>query len=130
MAWYIDTSALVKLVSVEAETAALHEWVAANHPELVSSDLLRTELVRAVRRNGTAQPLDIDDGLAAIDLLPATAAVFDDAALLEPADIRTLDAVHLATAVGIIDDCDGIITYDDRLADAARQHGLTVIAPA
>ncbi len=130
MAWYIDTSALVKLVSVEAETAALHEWVAANHPELVSSDLLRTELVRAVRRTGTAQSIDIDDGLAAIDFLPATTAVFDHAALLEPSGLRTLDAVHLATAIGIIDDCDGVITYDDRLADAARRHGLTAIGPA
>ncbi len=130
MAWYIGTSALMKLVSAEAETAALHEWVVANQPELVSSDLLRTELVRAVRRNGTAHQLDVADGLAAIDFLPATASVFDQAARLEPADIRTLDAIHLATAIGIIDDCNGIVTYDDRLADAARHHDLTAIGPA
>jgi predicted nucleic acid-binding protein len=129
MAWYIDTSALVKLVSVEAETAALHEWVVDNQPELVASDLLRTELRRAVRRSGTAHPIDVDDGLAAVDLLPATAAVFDAAAELAPTDLRTLDSIHLATALGVLDDCDGIITYDDRLAHAARRHGLTVIAP-
>ena len=129
MAWYIDTSALVKLVTVEAETAALHEWVADHHPELVASDLARTELQRAVRRSGTAQPLDIDDGLAAIDLLPATPTIFEAAAELEPLDLRTLDSVHLATALGIADDIDGLITYDDRLADAARHHGITVIAP-
>jgi predicted nucleic acid-binding protein len=130
MAWYIDTSALVKLVTVEAETAALHEWVAANHPELVASDVLRTELQRAVRRSGTSQPIDIEEGLAAIDLLPATPAVFDAAAELEPADLRTLDSVHLATALGIVDDIDGLITYDPRLAAAARHHGLTVISPS
>jgi predicted nucleic acid-binding protein len=130
MAWYIDTSALVKLVTVEAETAALHEWVANHRPELVASDLLRTELQRAVRRNGTAQPIDIEEGLAAIDLLPATPAVLDAAAELEPADLRTLDSVHLATALGIADDCDGLITYDSRLAAAARHHGLTVISPS
>jgi predicted nucleic acid-binding protein len=129
MAWYIDTSALVKLISVETETPALHEWVAAHQPELVASDLLRTELQRAVHRSGTAQPINIDEGLAAIDLLPATAAVFDAAARLAPPDLCTLDAVHLATALGIIDDCDGIITYDDRLTRAARAHGLEVIAP-
>ena len=129
MAWYIDTSALVKLVTVETETAALHEWVADHRPELVSSDLLRTELVRAVRRNGTAQPIDIEDGLAAIDFLPATASILEHAGRLEPTDLRSLDAVHLATAIGIIDDCDGVITYDDRLADAARHHDLHVIAP-
>ena len=130
MAWYIDTSALVKLVTVEAETAALHEWVADHHPELVASDLLRTELQRAVRRSGTSRPIDIEEGLAAIDLLPATPAVFDAAAGLEPDDLRTLDSVHLATALGIADDCDGLITYDARLAGAARHHGLTVIAPS
>jgi hypothetical protein len=130
MAWYIDTSALVKLVSVEAETAALHEWVATNNPELVSSDLLRTELLRAVRRSGAARELDIDDGLAAIDMLPATAAIFDAAGLIEPLELRSLDAVHLATAIDIRDDCDGFITYDDRLAAAARHHDLAVIAPS
>lgn len=130
MAWYIDTSALVKLVTVEAETAALHEWVAEHQPELVASDLLRTELQRTVRRSGTAHPIDVDEGLAAIDFLPATPAVFDAAAQLSSAGLRTLDSIHLATALGIIDDCDGIITYDDRLAAAARAHGLPVIAPA
>ena len=130
MAWYIDTSALVKLVSVEPETAAIHDWLAANEPELVSSDLLRTELLRAVRRSGAAGNLDVAEGLAAIDMLPATAAIFDAAGLLVPLDLRSLDAVHLATAIDLIDDCDGLITYDDRLADAARHHGLHVISPS
>ena len=130
MAWYLDTSALIKLVTVEAETAALHEWVAEHRPELVASDLLRTELQRAVGRSGAAAELDVEEGLAAVDLLPATAAVFDIAATLEPTDLRTLDAIHLATALGIIDDCDGIITYDERLAHAAREHGLAVLAPS
>ncbi len=130
MAWYIDTSAIVKLVTVEAETAALHEWVADHQPELVASDLLRTELQRAVLRSGTSQPIDIEEGLAAIDFLPATPGVFDAAAELEPADLRTLDSVHLATALGIADDIDGLITYDPLLAAAARQHGLTVISPS
>lgn len=129
MAFYIDTSALVKLISVEPETAALHEWIATTTPELVSSDLLRAELLRAVRRNGAAPSLDVDDGLAVVDMLPATAAVFDAAGVLEPLTLRSLDAVHLATAIDIRDDCDGFITYDDRLADAARRHGLRVIAP-
>lgn len=129
MAWYIDTSALVKLVSVEPETPALHDWVATNAPELVSSDLLRTELLRAVRRSGAAVELDVDDGLAAVDMLPATAAIFDAAGLVEPRGMRSLDAIHLATAIDISDDCDGFITYDDRLAEAARQHGLHVISP-
>lgn len=129
MAWYIDTSALVKLISVESDTAALHDWVATNTPELVSSDLLRTELVRTVRRSGSVHQFDPDDGLAAIDLLPATTAIFDAAALIDPVELRSLDAVHLATAIDLQDDCEGVITYDERLAEAARQHGLQVVAP-
>jgi uncharacterized protein len=129
MAWYIDTSAIVKLVSVESETAALHDWVAAKVPELVASDLLRTELLRTVRRSGSAQQLDVDDGLAAVDLLPVTAAILSAAAVIEPVGLRSLDAVHLATAIDLQDDCEGIITYDDRLAEAARQHDLAVVAP-
>ncbi len=130
MAWYIDTSALVKLVSVEAGTPALHEWVATNAPVLVASHLITTELWRAVARSGSASSLNVMDGLAAIDLLPATAAIFEAAGALGPADLRSLDAVHLATALDLGDDCDGIITYDARLADACREHGLAVLAPS
>lgn len=130
MAWYIDTSALVKLVTVEDDTTALHKWVAEHHPELIASDLIRTELRRAVRRTDTAFPIEIEGGLAAVDLLPATPAIFEAAAELEPAGLRTLDAVHLATAIGVRDDLDAIITYDDRLAGAAVANGLAVIAPS
>lgn len=130
MAWYIDTSAVVKLVSVEAETPAIHEWVAANASELVSSDLIRTELIRAARRSAASTQLNLSEALAAIDLLPTTAAILDSAGLIDPTGLRSLDAVHLATAIDIRDDCEGFITYDDRLADAARHHGLEVLAPS
>ncbi len=130
MAWYIDTSALVKLVSVERETAAIHEWVAANSPELVSSQLMQTELLRAVGRSRAAAESSIVDGLDAIDLLPATAAIFESAGRLSPTDLRSLDAIHLATALDLADDCDGIITYDTRLTEASHAHGLTVLAPS
>lgn len=130
MAWYIDTSALVKLVSVERETAALHEWVAMTSPELVSSQLIQTELLRAVGCTQTTAEEHIVDGLDAIDLLPATAAIFESAGRLSPSDLRSLDAIHLATALDLADDCDGIITYDARLAEASRSHGLAVLAPS
>lgn len=116
MAWYIDT-------------AEIQNWIATNTPELVASELLRTELLRTVRRSGATHELDVDDGLAAVDLLPVTTAILDAAALIEPVGLHSLDAVHLATAVDLSDDCEGVITYDDRLADAARQHGLGVVTP-
>jgi prevent-host-death family protein len=80
VAWYLDTSAVVKLITVEAETetAAMHEWVASNSPKLVTSGLLRTELLPAGQRFGIADTLAADadadaaDALDSIDCLPAT----------------------------------------------------------
>ena len=129
MAWYIDTSAVVKLVTVEAETAAMHEWVASNSPELVTSDLLRTELLRAGQRIGIADTLAVAEALDAIDYLPATSAIFDLAGQLGPSDLRSLDALHLATALDLADDCHGIVTYDNRLAAAAHSNGIEVLSP-
>jgi predicted nucleic acid-binding protein len=130
MAWYIDMSALIKLVSLERESRAIYEWVVATAPELVSSHLLRTELQRALQRNASAIDIDVADGLAAVDMLPATPALFEAAGTIAPAELRSPDALHLVTALDLGEDCEGIVTYDDQLADAARHHGLVVRALA
>jgi uncharacterized protein len=65
----------------------------------------------------------------AIDLVPIPRHVFRDAGLLDPPHLRTLDALHLAVALGLGDDLDGLVTYDARLADAARRHAIMVISP-
>ncbi len=83
----------------------------------------------AVGRSRAAAESSIVDGLDAIDLLPATAAIFESAGRLSPTDLRSLDAIHLATALDLADDCDGIITYDIRLTEASQAHGLAVLAP-
>lgn len=129
MAYYIDTSALVKLVEVEEHSSALHRWVEEERPELVSSDLLRTEFMRAVNRVGRIDPIHVEDALSAVDTLPATTDLFDDAGEISGPELRTLDAVHLATALALGESCFGIITYDRRLADAAETVGIDVIAP-
>ncbi len=128
---YADTSALVKLVVVEEESAALREWIHAEGVELASSDLARTELLRATRR------ADVDDDalerardvLSRIMLLRATVDVFERAALLDPVGSRSLDAVHLASALVLGDALESVLTYDDRLAAAAKAAGLPVSAP-
>lgn len=129
MAFYVDTSALVKLVVAEAETGALRAWITDKEPVLAASDLVRTELMRAVRRavpeRATAARLVLD----ALTLLTATSAVFDAAGRLDPAILRSLDALHLASALELGDDLDGFVTYDERLAEAARAQGMMVIAP-
>lgn len=129
MAHYIDTSALTKLVVVEAETDALRAWFVAGEREPVSSDLARTELVRTVRRAAPDRLVLARDVLEALTLLEVTTEIFEQAGRLEPAILRTLDAVHLAVALDLGDDLEGVVTYDDRLAAAAIYHGIRVIAP-
>lgn len=122
---YLDTSAAVKLVSDERESAALRSYL-DDGPTVVSSDLLETELRRIGVRHHIDQVLitAILDGLS---LTPLTREQFRDAGLYPQAGLRSLDALHLAGALGI--DASAMLTYDTKLADAARAHGLEVIAP-
>lgn len=128
---YADTSALVKLVVPERESTALRKWIDADRVQLAASDLARVELMRAVRR------VDTDPGalgrardlLARITLLPTTAEVFDRAGLLDPEALRSLDAVHLASALVLGDALETLVTYDDRLGEAARAAGIRVSSP-
>lgn len=129
---YADTSALVKLVVPERESAALHAWIRSDAAELATSDLTRTELIRAVRRSevDVDAPVRAREVLTRLTMVSATADVFERAALIDPAGLRSLDAVHLATAMVLGDELEGIVTYDDRLAQAAQANGITVVAPS
>lgn len=129
MAYYLDTSAAVKLVVKEAETVALRRWLRPLD-ELVSSDLTRTELLRVIRlyapdRLGAARAV-----LDALHLVAITPQVCERAGLLEPTHLRSLDAIHLATALQLGDDLDGFVTYDQRLTAAAADNAVTTVAPA
>lgn len=128
--FYADTSALVKFAVVETETPALRSWAIAEGAQLATSDLTRTELLRAVRRAAPAAVGGARDVLTRVLLLSATAEIFDAAARLDPVTLRSLDAVHLASALTLGDELEGILTYDDRLGAAARDLGLPVLAPA
>lgn len=98
--------------------------------ELASSDLARTELVRAVRRSAPEALGQARDVLSRLLLVRAPSQLFDDAGRLDPVELRSLDAVHVATALALSDDLEGVVTYDDRMADAIRALGLPVIAPS
>jgi uncharacterized protein len=130
LAHYLDTSALAKLVVAEAETTALRAWLAETDRHPVSSDLTRAELLRAVRRVAPSRVVRAREVLDSVTLVEVTTAIFEDAGRLDPTILRTLDAVHLAAALDLGDDLDGIVTYDDRLAQAARANGVAVISPA
>lgn len=130
MPYYLDTSALVKLVVAEAESAALLAWLGDGERVPVSCDLTRTELIRAVRRAAPERMVEARAVLDALTLLKLTPAVFEQAGRLDPAIVRSLDAIHLAAALMLGDDLEGFVTYDERLAEAARANGVAVVAPA
>ena len=130
MAYYLDTSAALKLVVAEDETTALTAWLERHGDDVVSSDLLRTELLRATRRGAPHAMPRARAVLDAVTLLTLPTSTFERAADLDPELLRSLDALHLAAALELGDDLDGLVTYDDRLADAAQLHGISVINPA
>lgn len=129
MAYYLDTSAAVKLVVAEAGSAALTRWLRRRSGDVVSSDLLRTELLRVTRRGAPQQMQQARMILDAVALFALTSTTFERAALVDPLELRSLDSIHLAAALELGADLEGIVTYDQRLGDAAIANGITVIAP-
>ncbi len=129
MAFYVDTSALVKLVVAEPETAALRSWLATDDRDLVACDLVRTELMRAVRSVVPNRVLLARAVLDSIILVEVSTSVFEVAGRLEPSVLRSLDAIHLAAALDFGDELEGLVTYDDRLAAAAESNGVVVVGP-
>lgn len=132
---YADASALVKLVRDEAESTALRTYL--DGADLVSSELVLTEIPRAVRR-ATARdphlPLDLllERAGAVIEVLglrPLDRAILTGAGALSEPALRALDAIHVAAAVDL-DPIDAFVTYDERQAAAARLAGLRTMAPA
>jgi uncharacterized protein len=124
---YLDASAIVKLVRREPETLDLVEEIRRD-PDLVSSELSWTEVLRAIVRvrGDTARAEAI---LADIALVPVDGGILRAAAALTPPTLRTLDAIHLATALSLGADLDRVITYDSRLAEATSAAGAAVSAP-
>jgi uncharacterized protein len=128
-AFYLDSSAFVKVVVAEAESAALRSMLAARGAQRVSSSLLRTESLRAVRHLGPSALLVAREGLRRIGLISVDDRILDAAGVLEPGVLCTLDAIHLATAMAIGDDLEAIVTYDERMIAAAGLLGLPSISP-
>jgi predicted nucleic acid-binding protein len=129
MVFYLDTSAAVKLVVAERGSSALLRWMTQHEDRIVSSDLLRTELQRATRRGAPQAMERVRAVLESITVVSLVRSTFERAAELEPELLRSLDALHLAAALELGDDLEGIITYDGRLAEASARYGIRVIAP-
>lgn len=127
--FYLDTSALVKFVVAEPESAALSAWVDPANI-YVTSDLARTELLRAVRRTAPERTVLAREVLALTNVLDLTPQLMDRAGLLDPVVLRSLDAIHLAAALTVGEELSAIVTYDARMAAAAVAHGIRVVAPS
>ena len=126
---YLDSSAFVKLAVEEPETEALRGYLAGSAGRRVSSAQLRTESLRAVRHLGTEALATVREGLRRVDLVAIDDRILDAAGTLEPRVLRTLDAIHLATALAVGDDLESIVTYDERMAEGAQLLGLPTAAP-
>lgn len=126
---YVDSSAIVKLAVAEPESAALRRYLSRRQP-LVSSALARVEVVRALLPSGLEAVARGQQVLRRVQLLRLTGQVLDDAGLLEPTELRLLDAIHLASARLLGPSVKHVVTYDKRMATAAKAIGWSVASPA
>lgn len=112
----------------EAESAALRAFL-AKYQRRFSSRLATTELRRAANRRELVIDTQLAQALAGLELIVVTEAVADRAGALGPVQLRTLDAVHLASAEAVVDEIDAFVTYDERQGEAAVVLGLVVATP-
>lgn len=126
---YVDTSALGRVLLGEPDASAILEAL-RDFDQHVASRLLRVELRRLALREGILE--HADQLVSAIALLPLDDALLHAAETVQPAGVATLDAIHLVTALRLADEklIDAVLTYDARLGDGARHHGLAVLAPS
>jgi uncharacterized protein len=126
---YLDSSAIVKLAVEEPESAALRQYLRRRKP-LVSSSLARAEVARALLPIGEAAVRRGHDVLNRLELIRINDRVLNAAGALLPEELRTLDAIHLATAHQLGSDLQQLITYDDRMRTAAENLGYRINTPS
>ncbi len=127
---YIDSSAIVKLAIAEPESASLRRYLRRRGPLVVSSALARTEVGRALLPLGPVAGRRGIDVLARLDLIRVSDRILAEAATMMPANLRSLDAIHLATIRQLGASITRVLTYDERMRVAVGAVGLTVVAPS
>lgn len=125
---YVDSSAIVKLATEEVESCALRRYLRRRRP-LISSALARTEVLRALSYEGEPGIARGRVVLRRINLIRVNDRVLNAAGTLMPPEIRSLDAIHLATAQQVGGDVRYVVTYDDRMIAAAEQIGIRTATP-
>jgi uncharacterized protein len=128
--YYADTSAVIKLLAEESHSRAFAAFYEAHADmEWISSALLQIEVTRAVKRAAPALLPDARDLLSAFSYIAIDDDVVEGAMNEPDRGIRSLDAIHLATARILSDDLSAIVSYDDRLLKAATDAGLGTASP-
>jgi predicted nucleic acid-binding protein len=125
---YVDSSAIVRLAVAEPESKTLRRYLSRRQP-LVTSALARTEVTRALLPSGMEAVSRGEDVLRRIQLVRLNDRVLRAAGRMEPPQLRSLDAIHLASARELGASVKQIVTYDERMADAATAAGWSVAAP-
>jgi predicted nucleic acid-binding protein len=128
-ATYLDSSAIVKLAVTEKESAALRRYLHRRAP-LVVSALARTEVARALLPLGPEAVQRGQDVLMSLELIRISDRILMEAGSLLPAELRSLDAIHLATMRQLGGSLRRLVTYDARMSAAASQLGVATVAPA
>lgn len=128
MATYLDSSAIVKLAVREPESLALRRYLRRRQP-LISSALARTEVLRALLPAGDEAVTRGRTVLQRIDLVRVNDRILNAAGVLRPPELRALDAIHLATAEEFGNELNALVTYDDRMVNAAKQMGYRIVQP-
>jgi uncharacterized protein len=126
---YLDSSAIVKLAVTEKESAALRKYL-RNRSPLVVSALARTEVARALLPLGPAAVQRGHDVLAKMDLIRVSDRILLEAGSLRPAELRSLDAIHLVTMRQLGASVRRLVTYDSRMSSGAKELGISTAAPA
>ncbi len=127
---YLDTSALLKLVLAEEHSDVLRAFLREHDDLTVSSVLLTVETRRAVTRAAPAQLPRADLALTRVGQIGLSHAIIESASRLPDPAVRSLDAIHLATAQLLGEEVSAFVTYDKRLLGAAKSHRLPAVAPA
>ena len=128
-ATYLDSSAIVKLAVAERESVALRRYLRSRTP-LVVSALARTEVTRALLPLGPAAVQRGYDVISRIELIRVSDRILLEAGSLLPAELRSLDAIHLATMRQLGKSLRRLVTYDSRMATAASELQIATVAPA
>lgn len=127
---YLDSSAVLKLLFDEPESGALADWVHAEHGAgLVSSELAKLEVIRASWRLRPESVSAARTLMSQLDLVPLTSGLIEEATMIADPLLRSLDAIHLASALSVRTELTALVAYDHRLLAAAASAGLPTLHP-